>query len=181
MKNIQEIKEEMIERHIEEIMRLLEIPVAGDTLDTPHRVAKMYLNEIFIHRNNNGIEDLNDSMTLFKATNHNKVVIRNIRFNSMCSHHFMPFSGYATIEYVPDNSVIGLSKIPRVVKFFSKKPQMQENLTQEIGEYLKALIRPRELKVTLHDVKHTCVGCRGIESDCEVDTEYFYRRPTEIY
>lgn len=174
-------KEKLIEIHIKEIMRLLDVPIEGDTADTPRRVAKMYFNEVFAHRNNIGIDDLNDSMTLFKATNRDKVVIRNIKFNSMCSHHFMPFSGYATIEYVPYQQVIGLSKIPRVVKFFSKKPQMQENLTREIGEYLKDIIKPLEIRVTLHDVKHTCVSCRGIESECEVDTEYHFQRPIEIY
>lgn len=174
-------RERLIEFHIAEIMNLLDIPAKGDTAETPHRVAKMFVNEVFAHRNNLGIDELNDSMTVFKATNKDKVIVRNIRFNSMCSHHFMPFSGYATIEYTPDQQVIGLSKIPRVVKFFSKKPQMQENLTREIGEYLKDIIKPRELKVTLHDVKHTCVSCRGIESECEVDTEYHFKRPIEIY
>lgn len=173
MSNLSEnIKKELIARHVASIMDLLNIELDEDTKNTPNRVAKMYVDELFSHANNKGLGELYKSMTTFKAPNNNPIIIRNIPFHSVCSHHLLPFSGYATVEYVPGETIIGLSKVPRVVKFFSKKPQVQENLTGEIGSFLWDILRPLSLKVTLHDVKHTCVSCRGIESDCEVDTVF---------
>lgn len=167
-----ENKKEKIAEHIKQIMSILEMEVKDDTLNTPKRVAKMYVDELFKHINNNGIEELTSTMTTFPSKNHNVIRMEGIKFNSVCSHHLMPFSGLVSVEYTPSETIIGLSKIPRVVKFFSKKPQVQENLTNEIGEYLWSILKPKHLKVTLYDVKHTCVSCRGIESDGEVTTEF---------
>ena len=99
--------------------------------------------------------------------------VRDIDFHSVCEHHWLPFSGKVTIGYVPNLKVVGLSKIPRVVKYFSQKPQLQEQLTNEIGEYLADLIHPLALYVVA-EATHQCVACRGAESDCSTHTMFRY-------
>lgn len=167
-------KVEEIKKHIESISKILDIPVTDSNENTPLRVAKMYCNELFKNRNNNNLEDLNSKMKLFDYSpkgDPQPVTMRNIEFHSTCEHHWLPFMGIAEISYLPNKKIIGLSKIPRVVKFFSQKPQLQENLTNEIGEYLFNLLDPLYLKVVL-TATHTCVMCRGAESDCETETSY---------
>lgn len=173
------IKKKLLESKFEEIMELLEIPVSSDNIDTPKRLAKMYADQVFANVNADTSE-LDAVMTTFKSTSNNVVTIKNIPFHSMCSHHWLPFSGFATIEYTPNDTILGLSKFPRVVKFFSKKPQVQEELTEEIGDYLVYLLNPKSLTVTLHDVRHTCVSVRGVETECEVDTHFNYSQPQDI-
>lgn len=163
---------EQIKEHIEEIMKLLEIPVTESNKDTPARVAKMWSNELFANRNNANLEALNASMKTFPNEYQSEMVImKDIEFNSICEHHWLPFSGKVTVGYVPNDVVVGLSKIPRVVKYFSRKPQLQEQLTTEIGEYLADLLQPHALFVEV-EATHQCVKCRGAESDCLTKT-YF--------
>lgn len=168
-----------IAQHISEIMEILEIPSNPSTEGTPMRVAKMYVNEVFANRNNANIkEELDDKMKTFPTTNEAPVgydtdefiIVKDIPFFSMCEHHFMPFMGKVTVGYVPGDKIIGLSKIPRVVKYFSKKPQLQERLGNEICEYLDNLLDPRALFVRITDCTHTCVTARGIETYCSTDT-----------
>lgn len=170
-------KVEQIKEHIQAISDILGIKESESNSLTALRVAKMLCEELFQNRNNANIEELNSRMKLFPNPNedsHEEVTLNDIRFNSMCEHHWLPFIGLVNVSYVPDKSIVGLSKIPRVVKYFSKKPQLQERLTKEIGEYLVALIRPRYLRVVIR-AKHTCVMCRGAESDCSTKTFYEYR------
>lgn len=163
--------EHKISNNIQEIMKALDIEVNPDNQDTPKRVAKMLNREIFSNRNKD-LTELTSQMTVFKNNrSDNLIIIKDIPFNSTCSHHWMPFSGRATIGYVPRESIIGLSKIPRVVKFFSKQPQIQEKLTDDIGEYLVNLLDPKYLIVEL-EAEHSCVGCRGVELDCSTNTLY---------
>jgi GTP cyclohydrolase I len=159
-------KVENIKEHIEEIMKLLEIPVNNSTENTPLRIAKMYCNEVFLNRNNYNIDKLNASMKVFDNVDNLKdmVVVKDIDFSSMCEHHFMPFIGKIAVGYVPNEKIIGLSKIPRAVEFFSKKPQLQERLVKEIADYLFEVIQPLAIFVIAYDTTHTCVLCRGVES-----------------
>lgn len=170
-----------IAQHISEIMEILEIPSNPSTEGTPMRVAKMYVNEVFANRNNANIkEELDDKMKTFPTTNKSSadydyaidefIIVKDIPFFSMCEHHFMPFMGKVTVGYVPKDKIIGLSKIPRVVKYFSKKPQLQERLGNEICEYLDNLLDPLALFVRITDCTHTCVTARGIETYCSTDT-----------
>ena len=173
-------KVEQIKEHIEKIMEILEIPITPSNKDTPLRLAKMWCNELFKNRNNNNLNELTDSMKLFPNNyqSNEMVIVKDIPFSSTCEHHWLPFSGKVTVGYVPSNKVIGLSKIPRVVKYFSKKPQLQEQLTTEIGDYLSLLLNPNALFVEV-EAEHQCVKCRGVESDCYTRT--FYKEIKEGY
>ena len=165
-------KVEAIKEHIEAIMDILEIPRTESNKNTPLRVAKMWCNELFVNRNNNNIEDLKARMKTFpNEYGSDIVIVKDIDFNSICEHHWLPFSGKVTVGYVPSDRVIGLSKIPRVVKYFSKKPQLQEQLTTEIGEFLLDLLKPHALFIEVEST-HQCVKCRGAESDCVTRTSY---------
>ena len=165
-------KVEQIKEHIEEIMKILEIPVTESNKNTPLRVAKMWCNELFLNRNNNNLEELKSRMKTFpNEYESDMVIVKDIDFDSICEHHWLPFSGKVTVGYVPSSTVIGLSKIPRVVRYFSKKPQLQEQLTTEIGEFLYNLLEPHALFVEV-EATHQCVKCRGAESNCSTRTYY---------
>ena len=167
-------KVEEIKKHIEAISDILGFEKTDSNENTPLRVAKMYCNELFKNRNNENIEELNSQMKLFDYSPVGEIqpiTMRGIEFHSTCEHHWLPFMGIAEVSYKPTNKIIGLSKIPRVVKYFSQKPQLQEKLTNEIGEYLFNLLQPEWIQVKL-TATHTCVMCRGAESDCETETSY---------
>ena len=165
-------KVETIKEHIEAIMKILEIPITESNKNTPLRVAKMWCNELFVNRNNANIEELKSRMKTFpNEYSSDMVIVRDIDFDSICEHHWLPFSGKVTVGYVPNDKVIGLSKVPRVVKYFSKKPQLQEQLTTEIGEFLFDLLEPHALFVEV-EATHQCVKCRGAESNCSTRTYY---------
>lgn len=158
--------------HISAISSLLGFPVTESNKDTPLRVAKMYCNELFRNRNNRHLDELNAKMKVFPAENHNPVSVK-VPVNSSCEHHWLPFMGNVVVTYVPKDKIIGLSKIPRVVDYFSKKPQLQERLTTEIGEYLVSVIDPEYLSVRMV-ATHTCVSIRGAKSPCKTTTVYEY-------
>ena len=158
--------------HISAISSLLGFPVTESNKDTPLRVAKMYCNELFRNRNNRHLNELNAKMKVFPAENHNPVSVE-VPVNSSCEHHWLPFMGNVVVTYVPKDKIIGLSKIPRVVDYFSKKPQLQERLTTEIGEYLVSVIDPEYLSVRMV-ATHTCVSIRGAKSPCNTTTVYEY-------
>lgn len=161
-----------ISEHITEIMDILGIPITESNKDTPTRIAKMWCDEVFLNRNNKNMEKLKSKMKMFPNNYGSEmVIVKDIDFDSICEHHWLPFSGKVTVGYVPDKTVIGLSKIPRVVKYFSKKPQLQEQLTTEIGQFLFDLLNPKAVFVEV-EATHQCVKCRGAESNCSTKT-YF--------
>ena len=169
-------KVEEIKKHIEAIADILGIEKTSSNENTPLRVAKMYCNELFKNRNDANLEELNSRMKVFpNEGTKTPITVHGIEFCSTCEHHWLPFMGEVTVSYVPDKSIIGLSKIPRVVKYFSQRPQLQERLTNDIGEYLVDLLQPKSLTVVVK-ATHTCVMCRGAESNCETSTSYEYRR-----
>lgn len=171
-------KVEAIKEHVESIMDILNIPITESNKNTPLRVAKMWCNELFENRNNHNIEELDNRMKLFpNEYGEELIVMKDIEFNSVCEHHWLPFSGTVSVGYVPSKEVVGLSKIPRVVKYFSRKPQLQEQLTQEIGQYLFDLLEPKAIFVKV-EATHQCVKCRGAESDCNTIT--FFKCGEEV-
>ena len=172
MKENNEIKKAFIRYHLENIMKLLDIPITESNKDTPKRVAKMWCDELFLNRNNNNIEEFTSAIKVFPNEYGNDlVIVKDIPFNSMCEHHWLPFSGKVTLGYVPSEVVVGLSKIPRIVRYFSKKPQLQEQLTKEIGEFFYKTVKPKAVFVEVQ-AEHQCVSCRGIESNCSTKTYY---------
>lgn len=163
---------EEIAVHISAISSLLGIEVTDSNKDTPVRVAKMYCNELFKSRNNEGKEELDSKMAVFPAESNDPVTVE-VPFYSICEHHWLPFFGTVSVTYVPDKTIIGLSKIPRVIEYFSKKPQLQERFTTEIGEYLVSVIDPKYLSVRVV-AEHTCVSMRGAKSPCKTSTIFEY-------
>lgn len=167
--------QQQIEGHMAEILKLLEIPMNNSTEGTAKRVAKMWCNETLANRNDANIDSvLTPKMKVFDNVNdlHDLVIVKDIPFYSTCEHHLMPFFGKITVGYVPRHHILGLSKIPRAVEYFSKKPQLQERLVQEIAQYLNDVVNPYEIYVIARDTIHTCVLCRGVESECDTDTIY---------
>lgn len=154
------IRKSRIEEHVTSIMYLLNLDLKDDSLlNTPKRIAKMYVEEIF-----SGLDYLNfPKITILKNTMHmnEMITVRNINITSTCEHHFIIFNGKATVSYIPKQNVIGLSKISRIVQFFSKRPQLQERLTQQIFLALQTLLNTNDVAVFI-DAVHYCVKARGI-------------------
>lgn len=170
-------KVELIKEHMEEIMRLLEIPVTDSTRNTPLRLAKMWANELFENVNGANADRLKATMKVFPNEYESEmVIVRDIPFNSTCEHHWLPFSGIVTVGYVPDKLIVGLSKIPRIVRYFSRMPQLQEKLTTDIGKYLVEVVKPKAVFVEVTST-HQCVKCRGAESDCATSTYFKWFSP----
>ena len=145
----------------EEIMDVLGLDLTDDSLKgTPERVAKMYIDEIF-----SGLNPKNKpKVALFdnKYQYNQMLVEKNISVYSMCEHHFVPIIGKAHVAYMANGKVIGLSKIHRLVKYYAKRPQVQERLTRQIAEALKNTLSIEDVAVTI-DARHMCVECRGVE------------------
>ena len=149
--------------HFKAIMEILGMDLRDDSLKgTPLRVAKMYVKELF-----QGLNPANmPSMTLFenKFQYNEMLVEKNINFYTNCEHHFVPFFGKAHVAYISSGKVIGLSKLNRLVEYFSKRPQVQERLTMQIGKALQTVLQTQDVAVMM-DAKHLCVSSRGVKDD----------------
>ena len=156
-----------ITRNVSEIMVALGLDLKDDSLcETPRRIAKMYLNEIFWGLDYNNFPKIT---TIENKMQYDNVLLeRHIKVNSTCEHHFIPMMGEAFIAYLPDKKVIGLSKINRIVEFFSRRPQVQERLTEQIFHTLCLLLETDNVAVLIK-AEHTCVKLRGVE-DTNSDT-----------
>jgi GTP cyclohydrolase I len=150
-----------IEAHFTHIMRILGLDLSDDSLiDTPKRVAKMYVNEIFWGLD---YEAFPKCTAVDNKMKYNEMVCeRNINVQSNCEHHFVVIDGLATVAYVPNQKVLGLSKINRIVEYFSKRPQIQERLTEQIFHTLQYILDTEDVAVMI-DAKHYCVASRGVE------------------
>ena len=166
-------KIEIISRHFEEIMRVLGLDLNDDSLrDTPNRVAKMYVNEVF-----SGLNPENKpSVTLFENKyDYNEMLLeKNIKVHSFCEHHFVPIIGKAHVAYISNGQVIGLSKINRIVDYYARRPQVQERLTVQIAEELKKVLNTEDVAVAI-TADHMCVTLRGIkDQDSSTYTSSFH-------
>jgi len=152
-----------IKKDVESILLTLGMDLTDDSLKgTPLRVAKMYVKELF-----QGLNPANmPSMTLFenKFQYNEMLVEKNINFYTNCEHHFVPFFGKAHVAYISSGKVIGLSKLNRLVEYFSKRPQVQERLTMQIGKALQTVLQTQDVAVMM-DAKHLCVSSRGVKDD----------------
>jgi GTP cyclohydrolase I len=154
-------KIEVIEAHFNGIMRALGLDLKDDSLiDTPKRVAKMYVNEIFWGLDYDAFPKCTTVANKMKYDE--MVVERNVNVQSNCEHHFVIIDGLATVAYVPNEKVLGLSKINRIVEYFAKRPQIQERLTEQVFHALCYILETENVAVMI-DAQHYCVKSRGVE------------------
>jgi GTP cyclohydrolase IA len=156
-----EEKIKIISRHFREIMNTLGLDLNDDSLNgTPGRVAKMFVKEIF-----SGLNPRNKpAIALFENKYRYKqmLVEKNITLYSNCEHHFVPIIGKAHVAYISSGRVIGLSKLNRLVQYYSQRPQVQERLTVQIANELKSVLKTEDVAVVI-DAVHLCVSSRGIK------------------
>jgi len=168
-----------ISAHMRRIIEALGLNLSDPNLvETPDRVAKMYL-EMF-----RGLsEGAEPRVTFFPNDEHYAAMVmeKDIPFYSLCSHHFVPFYGKAHLAYIPNERIVGLSKMPRIVEFYARRPQLQERLTEQIAGFLEEKLAPQGVMVVV-EARHLCVEMRGVKkSGASTVTSairgIFYNRP----
>ncbi len=165
-------KVDKIEKHFREIMTILGLDLNDDSLaGTPRRVAKMYVKEVF-----SGLNPKNRPRARLFDNKYNydqMLVEKDITFFSHCEHHFVPIYGKAHVAYFSSGKVIGLSKINRIVQYYSKRPQVQERLTVQIGKEIERVLNTPDVGVVI-DANHLCVASRGVgDTNSKTGTAYF--------
>lgn len=154
-------KIDIVETKFRDIMEALGLDLTDDSLvDTPKRVAKMYVGEIFWGLD---YEAFPKCTTVDNKMKYDEMVVeRNVNVQSNCEHHFVVIDGVATVAYIPNQKVLGLSKINRIVEYFSKRPQIQERLTEQVFHALSFILETDNVAVVV-DAQHYCVKSRGVE------------------
>ena len=168
-----------IAARVKEIIALLGLDLGDPNLtETPERVAKMYL-EMFAGLS----EGAEPKVTFFPNEERYTAMVmeKDIPFYSMCSHHFVPFYGHAHVAYIPQDQIIGLSKMPRIVEFYAHRPQLQERLTEQIAGFLEEKLCPQGVMVVV-EARHLCVEMRGVKKPGALTVTsairgIFYNRP----
>lgn len=162
---------EIIKKSVENIIYALgDDPKREGLAKTPQRYAKAIL-EILWGYFADPEEVIGDA--IFEQDYSGIVIVRNIKFFSMCEHHLLPFFGNCSIAYIPDGKIIGLSKLPRVVKFFAGRLQVQERLTEDIGKFIENVLKPRGVAIYV-SAHHLCLAMRGVKKEgVKMDTVFF--------
>ena len=143
-----------------QVATALGLDLNDDSLEeTPHRIAKMYVDEIFAGLNYEEFPKI--SLIQNKMNTEEMVKVKAIKVISTCEHHFVTIDGLANVAYLPRKKIIGLSKINRIVSFFARRPQVQERLTQQVLVALQTLLETENVAVSM-DATHYCVKARGI-------------------
>lgn len=156
-----EQKIEKISENFREIMETLGLDLSNDSLqDSPKRVAKMYVQEYFqgLKQENFPRITVIENEMLYDQM----VIVRDINVMSVCEHHFVTIHGIAHVAYIPSHGVVGLSKINRIVDYFSRRPQVQERLTKQIADCLEYILKTEDVAVYIK-AKHYCVISRGVK------------------
>lgn len=148
-----------IEKHIEAILKAIgEDPSREGLIETPKRVARSY-EKLF----SGYYKDPADVVTVFENESYDEMVIaRDIEFYSFCEHHMIPFFGRAHVGYIPNDKIIGVSKIPRILEIFARRLQNQERLTSQVADSLMELLKPKGVGVVI-EAQHLCMMARGVE------------------
>jgi GTP cyclohydrolase I len=164
-----EQKYERIRGLMTEVMNTLGLDLSDDSLaETPHRISKMYVREIFSGLDYTKFPKL--SLIDNKMGANEMVKIRDIDLTSTCEHHFVTIDGTARVAYIPADKIIGLSKINRIVRFFAQRPQVQERLTRQVLVALQTLLGTDNVAVSI-DATHYCVKSRGVmDSNSQTST-----------
>ncbi len=164
-----EQKYERIKAAMTDVMNTLGLDLTDDSLqETPHRIAKMYVREIFSGLDYTRFPKL--SLIDNKMGANEMVKVRDIDLTSTCEHHFVTIDGTAKVAYIPKKKIIGLSKINRIVRFFAQRPQVQERLTRQILVALQTLLETDDVAVSI-DATHYCVKSRGVmDSNSQTST-----------
>ena len=151
---------EQIAPLMQQIMQTLGLDLQDDSLaNTPSRIAKMFVNEIFLgldYANFPAITSVDN-----KLSSHDPVCVHQIQMTSTCEHHFVTMDGHVNVAYIPQRKILGLSKINRIVQFFAKRPQIQERFTQQIRVALQTLTDSEHVAVQV-SATHFCVKARGV-------------------
>lgn len=156
-----------LENKIAEMMDIMQISrLDPNSTHTPYRVAKMFINELF-----EGRYTTPPKITVFPNRKHvnNLIISQGIEIMSVCSHHWQTISGKCVVGYIPGDFVVGVSKLSRIVQWFSRRPQIQEELGEQIADYIQNMLKPKALGVVIK-AKHYCMISRGVE-ESEEDTE----------
>ena len=154
-------KIDIIKDKFTDIMNVMGLDLSDDSLqDTPNRVAKMYINEIFWGLDYEAFPKC--TAVENKMEYESMVVERKINVQSNCEHHFVVIDGVGTVAYIPNKKVLGLSKLNRVVEYFAKRPQIQERLTEQVFYALQYILDTDHIAVVI-DAQHYCVKSRGVE------------------
>jgi GTP cyclohydrolase I len=165
-------KIETISFHYKKIMEELGLDLTDDSLSgTPYRVAKMYVTELF-----SGLDPKNKpKISVFdNKYEYSKMLVEShITFNSSCEHHFLPIVGKAHIGYISSGKVIGLSKMNRIVRYYGQRPQVQERMTMQIFNELKAALQTEDVIVVV-EAEHLCVSSRGVNDKSSKTTTIEY-------
>jgi GTP cyclohydrolase I len=161
-----------IQHHFSEIMKELGLDLTDDSLSgTPYRVAKMYVKELFYGLNPKNRPKIS---TFDNKYGYQKMLVEhNITIDSACEHHFLPIVGTAHVGYIPKNKVVGLSKINRLVDYYSHRPQVQERLCLQILKDLQQTLDTKDVIVVV-TAKHLCVSSRGIKDKSSFTTTIEY-------
>lgn len=155
------VKVARITKNMRSVMKTLGLDLEDDSLmDTPKRIAKMYVYELFSGLRPEAFPKITTIQN--KMGVDEMVSVNAIRVLSVCEHHFVTIDGFATVAYVPRDKIIGLSKINRIVKYFARRPQVQERLTRQIADTLVRLLDTPDVAVHIK-AKHYCVISRGVE------------------
>jgi len=155
-----EQKYERIKSLMTEVVGTLGLDLGDDSLtETPHRIAKMYVDEIFSGLDYQSFPKI--ALIENKMSVDEMIKVKDISLTSTCEHHFVVIDGMASVAYIPETKIIGLSKINRIVQFFAQRPQVQERLTQQVLIALQTLLETENVAVTI-DATHYCVKARGV-------------------
>lgn len=164
-----------IAENFREIMEVLGLDLTDDSLSkTPYRIAKMYVKEIFSGLDVDQFPKFTFMENRYKQGDRSNIVFVTVHFTSFCEHHFVPMCGIAYVAYLPNRKLVGLSKIPRLVKYFAKRPQVQERLTVQIADSLATLLETEDVAVSI-TAQHYCVAARGIEDQNSTTTTHVFQ------
>jgi GTP cyclohydrolase I len=147
----------------ETFMDAIGVPTdTAHTADTPARVVDSRVDELFAGLQTDPRDHLRQTFADDAALTDQFVIVDNIRVESTCAHHFLPFRGYAHVGYIPSGAVVGLSKLARVVDGYARRPQVQERLTNQIADAIEDCLSPTAVVVYVR-ADHLCMACRGVE------------------